>query len=84
MSNCLRLSEGKVLGKNSASIDLAGKIYENLFQEVVTDYYSKHIIPDNITFSGIYEDEGELIASWLSLKKQKNSFLQKRSQDSLN
>jgi len=68
----LNIIEGKVLGKNSASIDLEGKIYENLFHEVVTDYYSKHVIPDNITFSGNYEAEEELIGGWLSLKRGKN------------
>lgn len=68
----LNIREGKVLGKNSSSSDLEGKIYENLFEEVVTDYYSKHIIPNNITFHGEYESEGELISSWLNLKKNEN------------
>lgn len=66
----LNIIEGKVLGKNSSTTDLQGKIYDNLFQEIVTDYYSKHGIPDNITFAGEYEREGELISSWLNLKRE--------------
>lgn len=66
----LNIIEGKVLGKNSSTTDLQGKIYEDLFQEIVTDYYSKHGIPDNITFQGEYEEEEELISSWLNLKRE--------------
>jgi len=65
----LNIIEGKVLGKNFITADLEEKIYDNLFQEIVTDYYSKHGIPDNITFEGKYEDEGKLISSWLNLKR---------------
>ena len=68
----LNIREGKVLGKNSSSTDLEEKIYENLFEEVVTDYYSKHVIPNSITFNEEYEEDAGLISSWLNLKKNEN------------
>ncbi len=66
----LNIMEGKVLNKNSANLDLEDKLYSNLFQEVITDYYSKHTIPKNLILSYEYEEEKKLVSSWLSLKKE--------------
>lgn len=64
----LNIRDGKVLGKNASSFGVEEKIYDELFQEVVVSYYSKQAIPKNITFDGIYEDEGKIVEEWLKLK----------------
>ncbi len=64
----LNMREGKILEKNSSGTDLKGKIFDDLFQEVVTDYYSKHTIPKNIVFQKDYEESSELIMGWFEMK----------------
>lgn len=67
----LNMREGKILGKTSLVINIENKIYNNLFQEVVREYYFKHPIPNNIIFQTEYEEEKEIIEEWLRLKKGK-------------
>ncbi len=67
----LNMREGKILEKNSSGTDLKGKIFDDLFQEVVTDYYSKHAIPKNIVFQKEYEENSEIINEWLTLKSER-------------
>ncbi|WP_319204653.1 excinuclease ABC subunit UvrC [uncultured Ilyobacter sp.] len=67
----LNMRDGKILEKKSSGTDLKGKVFDNLFQEVVTDYYSKHTIPKNIVFQKENEESGEILGEWLTLKSGK-------------
>jgi excinuclease ABC subunit C len=71
----LNMREGKILEKKSSGTDLKGKVFDNLFQEVVTDYYSKHTIPKNIVFQKENEESGEILGEWLTLKSGKKIHL---------
>ncbi len=66
----LNIREGKILGKSSLSIKTKDKIYENIFQDIVREYYSKHPIPKHIIFPKEYEKDSELIETWLDLAKE--------------
>ncbi|WP_027128394.1 excinuclease ABC subunit UvrC [Fusobacterium perfoetens] len=65
----LNMREGKILGKTSSTIKLKDKIYGDIFQEVVREFYSKHPIPKNIIFQAEYIESDELIKEWLKLNK---------------
>lgn len=67
----LNMREGKILEKNSSGTDLKGKVFDNLFQEVITDYYSKHAIPKNIVFQKEHEEGSEIVNKWLNFKSEK-------------
>ncbi|MGL5123181.1 MAG: excinuclease ABC subunit UvrC [Fusobacteriaceae bacterium] len=47
----LSYREGKIVGKNSVTISLKDKIYEDLNEMIIFAYYSKHFIPKNIVFN---------------------------------
>lgn len=66
----LNVRDGKILGKISTNIDLKDKIYENILEVVVMAFYNKHPIPQNVVFSGKYENESSRILE--ALKKDKN------------
>ena len=57
------------MGKTSTVIKLKDKLYNDIFQDVVREFYSKHPIPKNIIFQSEYEASDELIKEWLKLKK---------------
>ena len=61
----LNVRDGKILGKNFNIIELDDKIYESIFEEVVTTYYRKNTVPRHIVFSSEYELEGTLLEKWL-------------------
>ena len=65
----LNMREGKILVKTSTVIKLKDKLYNDIFQDVVREFYSKHPIPKNIIFQSEYEASDELIKEWLKLKK---------------
>ena len=65
----LNMREGKILGKTSTVIKLKDKLYGDIFQDVVREFYSKHPIPKNIIFQSEYEESDELIKEWLKIKK---------------
>lgn len=65
----LNMREGKILGKTSIVIKLKDKLYGDIFQDVVREFYSKHPIPKNIIFQSEYEESNELIKEWLKIKK---------------
>ncbi|MEG0068516.1 MAG: excinuclease ABC subunit UvrC [Cetobacterium sp.] len=46
----LNIRAGKILGKNSLTIDLSEKIYDNLLEEILMHFYSKFPLPKNIIF----------------------------------
>lgn len=52
----LNIKDGKILGKNFFIIDLEGKMYDNILEEVVRIYYSKYPLPQNIIFEDRYKD----------------------------
>jgi excinuclease ABC subunit C len=61
----LNVRDGKILGKNFNVIELDDKIYESIFEEVVTSYYRKNPVPRYIVFSSEYESKGILLEKWL-------------------
>ena len=65
----LNMREGKILGKTSTVIKLKDKLYGDIFQDVVREFYSKHPIPKNIIFQSEYEESDGLIKEWLKIKK---------------
>lgn len=65
----LNMREGKILGKTSTIIKLKDKLYGDIFQDVVREFYSKQPIPKNIIFQSEYEESDELIKEWLKIKK---------------
>ncbi|MFK4785671.1 excinuclease ABC subunit UvrC [Fusobacterium sp. MFO224] len=66
----LNMRQGKILGKSSISLSLEGKIEDNIFLDVVRDYYTKHPIPNSIIFQHEYKENHELIEKWLKIKKK--------------
>lgn len=65
----LNMREGKILGKTSTVIKLKDKLYGDIFQDVVREFYSKYPIPKNIIFQSEYEERDDLIKEWLKIKK---------------
>ncbi|MBC2851473.1 excinuclease ABC subunit UvrC [Cetobacterium sp. 8H] len=46
----LNIRAGKILGKNSLTIDLSEIIYDDLLEEILMHFYSKFPLPKNIIF----------------------------------
>ncbi|MFA6878632.1 MAG: excinuclease ABC subunit UvrC, partial [Fusobacterium sp.] len=67
----LNMREGKILGKNSITLSLNGKIESNIFQNVVRDFYTNHPIPNSIVFQYEYKENQALLEEWLRIKKGK-------------
>lgn len=68
----LSYREGKIIGKNSVTISLKGKIYEDLNEMIITTYYSKNFIPKNIVLDSSLEKYKELIEGYLNRYSEKN------------
>ncbi len=68
----LNMREGKLLGKISLNISTENKIYSDIFENIVSEFYSKHPIPDNIIFQPEYIENREIIEEWLKIKSGKN------------
>lgn len=67
------MREGKLLGKISLNISLENKIHGDIFENIVSEFYSKHPIPKNIIFQPEYIEEKEIIENWLKIKSRKIS-----------
>ena len=67
----LNMREGKLLGKTSFNISTEEKIYSDIFENIVSEFYSKHPIPSNIIFQPEYIESKEIVEEWLKIKKGK-------------
>ncbi len=68
----LNMREGKLLGKISLNISTENKFYSDIFENIVSEFYSKHPIPNNIIFQPEYIENREIIEEWLKIKSGKN------------
>ena len=68
----LNMREGKLLGKISLTVSTEEKIYSEIFENIVSEFYSKHPIPQNIIFQPEYIESREIINQWLKIKSGKN------------
>lgn len=68
----LNMREGKLLGKISLTVSTEEKIYSEIFENIVSEFYSKHPIPQNIIFQPEYIESREIISEWLKIKSGKN------------
>ncbi len=68
----LNMREGKLLGKISLTVSTENKIYSDIFENIVSEFYSKHPIPKNIIFQPEYIESREIIEEWLKIKSGKN------------
>lgn len=68
----LNMREGKLLGKISLTVSTEEKIYSEIFENIVSEFYSKHPIPQNIIFQTEYIESREIISEWLKIKSGKN------------
>ena len=68
----LNMREGKLLGKISLTVSTEEKIYSEIFENIVSEFYSKHPIPQNIIFQSEYIESREIISEWLKIKSGKN------------
>ena len=68
----LNMREGKLLGKISLTVSTEEKIYSEIFEDIVSEFYSKHPIPQNIIFQPEYIESREIISEWLKIKSGKN------------
>lgn len=68
----LNMREGKLLGKISLTVSTEEKIYSEIFENIVSEFYSKHPIPQNIIFQPEYIESRDIISEWLKIKSGKN------------
>ncbi len=68
----LNVREGKIISKVSSNMKLEDSVTENIFEDVVTAFYSKNTIPKNIIFDSKYSSDEELIKGWLIKNAGKN------------
>lgn len=68
----LNMREGKLLGKISLTVSTEEKIYSEIFENIVSEFYSKHPIPSNIIFQPEYINSKEIIEEWLKIKSGRN------------
>ena len=53
----LNIRNGKILGKNSTSIDTEGKFFDNVYDSILISYYTKYTLPNNIVIDSINEEK---------------------------
>lgn len=70
----LNVRDGKILGKVSTNLSLRDKIYEDVVENIILSFYTKHPLPSSIVFQSEYEKESEHILE--ALKKIKNKKLE--------
>lgn len=63
----LNVRDGKVFGKVSTIIDIENKVYDDLQEDIILAYYSKHPTPRGIIFSENLEKDREKIENLLKL-----------------
>ena len=66
----LTVREGKIVGKLSFNQEIDVLYKEELFINIVTDFYSKHPIPKNLVFQDELESFEELIDAWIKAKSE--------------
>lgn len=66
----LTVREGKIVGKLSFNQEIDELYKEELFINIVTDFYSKHPIPKNLVFQDELESFEELIDAWIKAKSE--------------
>ena len=66
----LTVREGKIVGKLSFNQEIDELYKEELFINIVTDFYSKHPIPKNLVFQDELESFEELINAWIRAKSE--------------
>lgn len=66
----LTIREGKIVGKLSFNQEIDELYKEELFINIVTDFYSKHPIPKNLVFQDELESFEELIDAWIKAKSE--------------
>mgnify|MGYP000446830837 FL=1 len=66
----LTVREGKIVGKLSFNQEIDVLYKEELFINIVTDFYSKHPIPKNLVFQDELESFEELINAWIKAKSE--------------
>ncbi len=67
----LTIREGKIVGKLSLNQEIDELYKEDIFINIVTDFYSKHPMPKNIVFEDKDEENATLLENWLLLKEEK-------------
>lgn len=75
----LSVREGKIIEKKSLTIDLTNKLYDNLLEEILLNFYNKFPLPKNIIFQEHLESEANSITTILEtiFKKRVNLFFPK-------
>ena len=73
----LSVREGKIVGKSSFNQEIDELYKEELFINIVTEYYTKHPLPKNLIFQGEFGDNKELLDKWLKLKGSINTHFPK-------
>lgn len=53
----LNMRDGKILGKNSTSLEIKNKLTDNLYETIFMSYYSKHILAKSIVLDSELETE---------------------------
>lgn len=64
----LSIREGKIIGKLSINQEIDELYKEELFINIVTEYYSKHPLPKHLVFQEYLEEFSEILNSWLKIK----------------
>lgn len=67
----LNMRDGKILGKSSSSIELKGKITDNIYEAIFMSYYSKHILPKSLVLDVKYEKELSVVVNALTAENSK-------------
>lgn len=67
----LTIREGKIVGKLSFNQEIDVLYKEELFINIVTDFYSKHPLPTNLVFQEELEKNHDIIEKWIELKSEK-------------
>lgn len=73
----LSVREGKIVGKSSFNQEIDELYREELFINIVTEYYTKHPLPKNLVFQGELLENKELLDKWLKLKGSINTYFPK-------
>lgn len=68
----LTIREGKIIGKQSTNQNISNFIIEDLFLQVLTLYYMKHPLPNNLILENKYADYQMHIKEWALLYKKVN------------
>ena len=65
----LNIREGKVINKNHIKISMEKSQEDSLFERLITLYYEKRSMPENIICDMMFEKKGNLIKEWCKIEK---------------